>query len=118
LDFSELSQLMTFFYAFTFTGLVYGGVHLLAWNAPLANEMQWLWLVSVVVVAASGPVLFGLGILGKFTGLVAFLLRPLALLVYFAASLYLVVECFIYSAFLPDLVYEKVEWSQYFPHIS
>jgi hypothetical protein len=122
---SELSQLMSFFCAFTFAGLVYGGIHLLAWNAPLTNETQWLlWRLSAVIVAASGPGLFVLRILGHFKGpnlglMVSTMpLRLLALLVYFAARLYLVVECFIYSAYLPDLAFEQVQWSQYFPHIS
>lgn len=45
------------FFAFALAGVLYGGLHLLAWNAPFASATQnILWRVSGIVIAASGPV--------------------------------------------------------------
>ncbi|KAF2130159.1 hypothetical protein P153DRAFT_356795 [Dothidotthia symphoricarpi CBS 119687] len=37
---------------------------------------------------------------------------------YIAARVYLIVECFINLAHLPDKVYEEPEWSQFLPHLG
>lgn len=37
-------------------GTVYGGLHLLAWNGPLAKpDEQWLWRCACIIVASPGP---------------------------------------------------------------
>jgi hypothetical protein len=40
------------------------------------------------------------------------------ILVYFAARVYLIVECFINIAHLPDAVFKEPAWSQYIPHFG
>ena len=169
------SQGLTFL--FGFVGLCYGGLHLLAWNAPFPNPAaKYLWRISGNCIAAVSivfyvslsslqislsidshrktldpalrklkslrtsfhelsawagrtkfldslnisladvarqllgfaAILFWLPIIAFFTGL--FLLYPVA-------RVFLVVECFINLAHLPDSAYQEPEWSRYFPHI-
>ena len=121
------------FSAFALAGILYGGFHLLAWNAPFTSTSQrTLWRVSGIVIAASAPlvgaiilffgllnllfesfeidadlqVFFGMVILGLFS------------LLYLFARAYLIIECFIYLPYLPDTVFQQPHWSQYFPHIT
>lgn len=122
------------------SGLLYGGLHLLAWKMPFASRAECiLWRFSGIFIISTG--------LG-FTGLQAFIkayeesatnynanedLRVLAyvlLLVfaflfsctlcvgYFFARTFLVVECFLQLSRLPPSAYETPAWSAYFPHIS
>ena len=114
---------------------IYGGLHLLAWNAPFASTAQKvLWRFSGTCVASSG--IFGLaimltmrksmlwgpdtleGILNLYT-LISF---PFVVLVAVSALVlartFLVVECFLQLAHLPQSAYQLPSWSQYFPHIG
>lgn len=41
---------------FTMAGSIYGGLHLIAWNAPFASQVEkLLWRISGLVLALSGP---------------------------------------------------------------
>ncbi|MCJ1405308.1 hypothetical protein MMC11_008535 [Xylographa trunciseda] len=128
------------------TGL-YGGLHLLAWNAPFASLIeQCLWRGSSALIASSGLLLVGCVATDTFAMLVNYsrekkygskfwkwacleytpdllvgmfggLLR-LALLAYIPARIFLLVECGLQMARLPPSAYELPTWSQYYPHIS
>jgi hypothetical protein len=51
-----------FIVGLTLAGVVYGGLHMLAWNAPFRTHTeQLLWRISAAVVVFFGPVLCGIG---------------------------------------------------------
>lgn len=53
--FEDYNQYLSLYLGFGLVGLVYGGLHCLAWNAPFASTTEKLfWRLSSVVVAASG----------------------------------------------------------------
>jgi hypothetical protein len=46
-----------FIFAFTLAGILYGGMHLLAWNAPFATSIQRLfWRISGITIVSTGPI--------------------------------------------------------------
>jgi len=115
-------------------GLSYGGLHIVAWAAPFASSAEmYLWRISSLAIAVSGFVVLGMKLLSeacdchskKLSDIMGIVLivwtvvvaMPFGLL-YVLARGYLVVECFINIAHLPDSVYQVPAWSQYFPHIS
>jgi hypothetical protein len=163
---------------FCLLGLIYGGLHCAAWNAPFTTDVEaLLWRISSVAAASAGillPILWELSsenghtiAFGKpfgwvydwglaklhifydntpksgpesrlltllrsidfsvaiffFCGciLVAFVRWAFLfgfILLYCVARVYLVVECFINLAHLPDSAFQVPQWSQYVPHIS
>lgn len=159
------------FFAFTLAGLLYGGIHLLAWKAPFtSNVHRSLWRISAITVTSSGPTL--LILLGT-TRLVYKLYKTLSpldwfdsiytegsyvfrklfrrhywafatvkyvvsifyfilfvscfswvlvclagMVFYLLARTYIVVECFISLAYLPEPVFQQGRWTLYFPHIA
>jgi len=148
------------FSGMTIACAIYGGLHLVAWNAPFPTRMEkLLWRISGVGVASFGPVYLPLRIgfaVGRlFTKikrskdhrirwnwwrspstdvhesgfviiriLVNIWVMWLALCVgcylplYVFSRVYLIVECFINIAHLPESVFRTPDWSQYFPHIN
>ena len=118
---------------FTTAGLIYGGLHALAWFAYFeSSTRQLLWRISVCVVMGGFPVLWVLMesaecIDNNFTDQphldiiyegFMFIAAVLVLLAYMLARAYLVVECFINLSHLPAGVYDIPKWASYFPHIS
>ena len=118
---------------FTMAGLIYGGLHALAWFAHFeSSTQQLLWRISACVVMGGFPVFWVLCefgdyidpyVIGRFNLdyiLVILVYTALALvaLAYMLARAYLVVECFINLSHLPAGVYDVPSWSSYFPHIS
>jgi hypothetical protein len=134
--------------AFTLAGGLYGGFHLLAWQAPFTSFIQQLlWRVCASAIAASGPFLLALALIAQIaeqiyspivtasdlwwrpvTSLVQvceillrvciWVLVVACLLSYLFARTYLVVECFISLPYLPESVLEEPRWTGYFPHIQ
>lgn len=109
------------------SGILYGGLHALAWSATFRTPIERLiWRISSITVIASMPVVDCSTILvsraeDRAIELVAFLLylmRFLCVVFYFFARAYLVVECFIALAHSPIGVYEVPQWSNYVPHIG
>lgn len=115
-------------------GLSYGGLHIIAWAAPFASSAEmYLWRISSLAIAVSGFVVLGTKLLAdacdyvpeNLTDLmdvvstvwIVVVAMPFGLL-YVLARGYLVVECFVNIAHLPDSVYQVPAWSQYFPHIA
>jgi hypothetical protein len=124
-------------------GLFYGGLHLFAWIAPFPNQTQHLlWNISGLAVIVSGPFLVTLlsfmdlmissdtrlenRTLSRLESIVYdLMLVPLLLGLilaiagvgfYLFARTYLVVECFISFAYLPESAFKQPSWTEYFPH--
>lgn len=120
-DFNVLLLILSFSAA----GLIYGGLHALAWSAHFESPTErWLWRVSACVVMGGLPVICFFGWVANkdwkrsYEDTIAFLFLSLTTLIYILARGYLVVECFINLFNLPAGVYEVPSWSAYFPHIS
>ena len=118
---------------FTTAGLIYGGLHALAWFAHFgSSNQQLLWRISACVVMGGFPVIWVLMEAFKYIDIhftdslhlnsifVRFILTALALVVlgYMLARAYLVVECFINLSHLPAGAYDVPNWASYFPHVS
>jgi len=175
------------YFGFGFVGLVYGGLHCIAWEAPFETEGErLLWRISSVAVAANGFLLLLLytwelsppiiNLSDGLENLEAFIRLSLGsvathildesdmhyqrstryppdrletvrrwaldifgvpmiiivvcvrlgydvavcggILVYIAARVFLVVECFVNFAHLPESAYITPQWSRYVPHIG
>lgn len=110
-------------------GLFYGGVHILAWHIPFPTRTeQLLWRISSVFIASSGLCMIGyevgLWLLGNWksrlmhgTVPILCLLVNLAMIAYWTARAFLVVESCLQLSRLPPSAYVLPRWSQYFPHI-
>ncbi len=128
--------------AFNASGVLYGGLHMLAWHAKFPTwSQQWLWrfalLFIVSFVPASTMVLLTENLFfmvvnartvghrateGFFNLLYRFkvwhILFASGLLGYLWARVYLVVECFISLFHSPIEAYTLPAWSAYVPHIT
>jgi hypothetical protein len=144
--FTQKLDAITFFWLIVlFAGSVYGLVHLIAWNGPFTSLLQrWTWRVSCLIIASPSVLLavfigikevhdpapnaYALFALLWFpyrlirrvvqrNVAIYSIVGPLAL-VYLAARVFLVVECFINISQLPPEVYQIPQWSQYIPHLG
>jgi hypothetical protein len=133
------------FIGFSVAGILYGGLHLLAWTAPFHSRTHAvLWRVTAVNIAASGvycaaiwvncrferlwdrrkrhllsrPLRLAVGSVSAAVFVLLLILFVLAILFYLFSRAFLVVECFMSLASLPPEVFQQPEWSSYFPHIS
>jgi hypothetical protein len=124
-------------------GILYGGIHLLAWNAPFhSKHEQILWRTSGILVTRTLVVL--LFLFRGFINIVSCLLSGsrkgkeraspyqrssvatwlgiillwASVIVYAFARLYLVLECLISLPFVPAEVYVQPPWSRYIPHFG
>lgn len=124
-------DLLTYMVGFSVAGLLYGGLHMLAWTAPFHTRTQMiLWRMSSLSLVVSGPaILAGSRLLIMLVALdFGFLKYPMVFIVsllifcfvifYIFVRVYLIVECFLSLTHSPDSVYSVVPWSQYFPHIT
>lgn len=126
------------------SGLLYGGLNLLAWEMPFASRAECiLWRFSGMLIISIGLGFAGLKCLSKAYSVyesamnyneIADLIRislpfllfiPFAILFsiilclgYLLARTFLVVECFLQLSRLPASAYETPEWSAYFLHIT
>jgi hypothetical protein len=149
-DFSHLLEIfpenVQLLAGFTMAGLVYGALHLCAWNAFFATKAQLdLWHMSSIVLTTSGAIVvligrvydgldnleiwidsivrraaWGFGREITFEPLFAlvFFVIFLFALLYVFARVYLVVECFLSLAHLPPSAVQVPSWSPYIPHIA
>ncbi|KAL8946920.1 MAG: hypothetical protein Q9222_006745 [Ikaeria aurantiellina] len=132
-------------FAFAVSGALYGGLHLIAWNAELASKTELLlWRLSAICVACNG-IPIGLGghliyapgtsviaskllakmrrsTLAKVVGCIllapCLVVFPLIWISYVLARTYLVVESFRNLFYLPAGAYETPSWPSYVPHIT
>jgi len=130
-----------FLLGLTLAGLIYGGLHELAWQAPFTSHAQkLLWRICATALTASGGavILSALflrliwdlivrvesyqndagNIIGAFVAAGTFMLVFLAAVFYLFSRAYLVIECFLSLAYLPDAVFQQPRWNGYFPHIG
>ncbi|THX54340.1 hypothetical protein D6D06_05561 [Aureobasidium pullulans] len=121
----------------TIVELLYGGLHLLAWNAPFNTSIERImWQISGIAIAIVGPlfpVLYQAWHHGRFhpfelyhsgrpltahrKKLEAFIFDCYAPL-YLLARLYLVVECFVDLPYLPDSAFTTPNFTLYIPHFA
>ena len=104
-------------------GVIYGGLHTLAWSATFDSDYQrMLWRISSCVVMGGYPALIVANLLrktcGKWSEILATLMVWVIVTFYVLARGYLVVECFINLFNLPIGVYKVPRWTAYVPHIS
>ena len=124
------------------SGLLYGGLHLLAWKMPFASRAECiLWRFSGIFIISTGLGFTGLkGFIKAYSvyksarnhidfadtlSITEVLFNAFVILFtftlclgYLLARTFLVVECFLQLSRLPASAYETPEWSAYFPHIS
>lgn len=124
-------------FAMSAEAFVYGGLHLLAWNAPFhAPIYGLLWKISGITITSLAifPILimlfllcnaYTLGLeskLHKYLGLTLAVFTLLGMLsfmlLYIFARVYLVVKSFLSLAYLPESVLVTPNFSLYFPHIG
>lgn len=113
--------------------LVYGGLHLLAWNAPFHTRIEeTLWKISGIFVASIGPMSIAYAGLLSVTDKLFRHIGPWPIIVekinqffgvsyllfYLFARVYLVVECFIEVAYLPDSAFTTPVFTRYIPHFG
>lgn len=138
--FSEHRDGVVVLIAFACAGLTYGALHLLAWNSPSTSVAQKTpWRISAVAIAASGVIVIFLGWLCRWLVVtredipdnsyfrklwnemsiwIIVAIVVLFLLFHLFARAYLVVECFVSVAYLPERVFQQPGWTYYFPHIA
>ena len=130
--------------AMTFSGIFYGGLHLLAWGSSIfqTRAESILWAISSVSIFATGAIYMGGGWLmvkdwscidpGKERTLpkprfgvqywlgipVVTIVVILPPILYVLARIYLIVEVFISLPRSDPTVYQTPDWSPYWPHVS
>lgn len=123
-----------FFTGLTIAGIIYGGLHMSAWDPHMSQTARLLWRISAIIVVSTGAMWLPVQMLivtvndrdrkvgdSLFIRIARRVAGPYAILVaviYIAARIYLVVECFINVRRLPASTFEVPTWSQYFPHIA
>ena len=120
---------------FSAAGVLYGGIHALAWSAHFNSFTEkLLWRLSACVVMGGFPAFLLLlafidvfeicwvdylqFIISVLVGAVGYGLFALVPVVYPLARAYLVIECFLNLPHLPAGVYKVPQWTNWFPHIS
>jgi hypothetical protein len=105
--------------AFIALGIVYGGLHAVAWDAHFPSYVeQIMWRVSVLlIIVLSGFYLVAFdSAMSDAPGFA--IIMALAAVLFFVTRLYLVVEAFISVRSLPVGAYETVNWVEFLPHIG
>lgn len=105
------------FFAGVLLSLVYGGVHLTAWNYPFASKPeQLMWRISGISVMAQYPLYWTTFCCMWSETLMFFMASGITILFIFA-RVYLVTESFISLRHAPLGVYAAVPWVQSIPHV-
>ena len=130
----------------TLAGGLYGGLHLLAWNALFTSwSGQILWRASGILVASTGLIWPGIMLknyilagslhdhspsespkwmqtlmtyLPAITNAMVGLFVTIILIAYILARGYLITECWMQVTRLPPAAYDLPEWARYYPHIG
>ena len=132
LDINTSGSSWPLLYGFTIAGCLYGGLHLLAWDAPFVSRAeQVVWRISGTLIASSGPAsiltrpldrvppwIASHALARRIDRTLAYVLASFFIVAYVLARIYLVLECFLQLARLPQSTYLQPSWSQYFPHIT
>lgn len=120
-----------------FATMVYGGVHIAAWNEYFPTHVeQQLWHVSSVYITSSGLLWFLMNVMGaispwasnywhRFTHLEAFWIEYIVYgtvatacgLFYIFARAFLVIDAILSLRELPIQTYNTPQWSEIIPHL-
>lgn len=133
---AQFNSELTYYYSLGILPLIYGGIHLAAWNFDFPSHVESiLWKVSSFIIMGLIPVVLLLFLLGVFVGEyltswntflsveenieIAYVmgLAILGFLLYGFARIFLVVESFISLRHVPIGVYAAVPWVQNIPHV-
>ncbi|MCJ1270800.1 hypothetical protein MMC22_010697 [Lobaria immixta] len=133
---AQFNSALTYYYSLGILPLIYGGIHLAAWNFDFPSHVESiLWKVSSFIIMGLIPVVVLLFLLGVFVGEyltswntflsveenieIAYVmgLAILGFLLYGFARIFLVVESFISLRHVPIGVYAAVPWVQNIPHV-
>ncbi len=133
-DRSNSNRLSSVLFGLILAGLLYGGIHLLAWKVPFASRVERiLWRFSGIFIISAGVGFTGLKgyykaavkLSRELDGIYSipcagfwYFCMSTTCLGYLLARTFLVVECFLQLSRLPASAYETLEWSVYFPHIT
>ncbi|KAL8720713.1 MAG: hypothetical protein Q9181_007860 [Wetmoreana brouardii] len=119
-DISDIFEEKRVALPFCVAGIIYGGLHALAWFARFNSWVeQLLWRISACMVMGGLFIILSLEKVNNSSYLVdtwEILIYPV-LLAYMLARAYLVVESFINLSHLPAGVYDVPRWTVYFPHV-
>ncbi|OAP54523.1 hypothetical protein AYL99_10971 [Fonsecaea erecta] len=116
------------------TTLAYAGLHIAAWNLPLATDIErLLWRISSIVLISCVVVWFFMDHFGEYLAhrkvkkgkatdgvIVPWWRIPASIavtVVYALCRLYLLAESFAALRWLPKSAYEQVDWGKWLPHI-
>jgi len=109
----EFDQTQLRMFTIIILGLIYGGLHTVAWDAHFPSYAeQILWRVSALLIVGSSAVLYFFyryGLQGEIL---------IVMVLSFAPRLYLVIEAFISVRSLPVGAYQTVDWVEFLPHIG
>ncbi|KAF8645313.1 hypothetical protein AX16_007910 [Volvariella volvacea WC 439] len=111
-------------------GVIFGGIHLIAWDFQFPTTTEfWLWRVSSLVLTIT-PLNLVLGYTlliaheksdAKLLESIGYILIVPALFLgpplYFAARIILLFIALFTLRDLPDIAYQNVRWTEFFPHI-
>ena len=112
---------------FPFVGIVFGGIHCIAWNYAFGSSIEaWLWRISSLLTA-SVPLLWVLTAdyipswLARVTRSEDFVMRllfGLSCILYISVRLYMIVEALVSFRDSPVGIYQGLNWSTYIPHFE
>ena len=131
---SNEDRLRSVLFGLILAGLLYGGLHLLAWKVPFASRAERiLWRFSGIFIISAGVGFTGLkgyynaglNLFEKLRNMISWVWLVFwgpcvstMCLGHLLSRTFLVVECFLQLFRLPASAYETLEWSVYFPHIT
>ena len=103
--------------------MTYSCLHVIAWNFHFPTRIeQTIWRVNCIIMVTTTFVFFfrqacrELRYIGKATINWQALVSSAAVLIYTAARMYIVVECFVSLRSLPVGAFDSVQWSNFIPH--
>lgn len=119
----------------TLAGVLYGGLHLIAWGSPFPSRAETiLWRAASITILSTGPWCALSALCGStivwiinwkdvsesyeaLAGAPFVALNIVFLLWYTLCRLFIIVECFILLAHIPDSALHMPTWTTYIPHI-
>ncbi|KAF8331050.1 uncharacterized protein EI90DRAFT_3289562 [Cantharellus anzutake] len=109
----------TSLWIFLVTGILFGGVHCLAWLFPFPTRAEkLLWRISAIIITVSpGPVAWAIERQGNIETMVA-LSGALSMLIYPVARIILFTLTFTSLRSPPPALYRTTSWTSFIPHLG